>query len=301
MFRRLFRWIRRFFASLYFLCFFNGFLLASLFYFKIESNYENNLFKVIQKSIDRRIDDNDNKDSVLVKIMETCSTIMGNRSKVFANSTQDLEGIKTDFFHPATVDLMTANGACGSYSFVLARILQNYHFPVRIDQMKANGNYASHNIIEVNVNGKWIVLDPLYDLCFVRPGGGLASFDNVKANWPYYSPQLPKGYDTSYRYEDVRYTNWEKIPVIMPAFKKILDLILGKKKSDTISLRVHFLRMYDLYFYITLFLFIPIAILTIRKVLQRGFFPLPKMKTLQKRGVMHGNVKTSFENVKETL
>ncbi len=151
--------LKRVFASLYFLFFLNGFLIASIFYFKIEANYENKLFEVIQKNIDKKIDANDTKDSVLIKIMQTCNNMLCNRATIFAGSGNDLEGLKADFFHPATIDLMTANGACGSYSLVLARILQNYHFPVRIDQMKANSRYGSHNIIEVNVNSKWIVLD----------------------------------------------------------------------------------------------------------------------------------------------
>ena len=268
-----FKLLVRVFRSLYFLFFLNGFLLASLFYFKTEANYENKLFSVIQKSIDKEIDANDTKDSVLIKIMQTCSKLLYSRSTVFGGNAKDLEGFQMNFLHPASIDLMTANGACGSYSLVLARILQNYHFPVRIDQMKANGKFASHNIIEANINSKWIVLDPLYDVYFVKPNStGLASFEDVKNNWNYYSKQLPKGYDTSYRYEAVRYTNWNKIPVIFPAFKKILDIVLGKKKADTICLRVHFLKMYDLYFYIVLFLYIPILLLTFRKIIKKKLF-----------------------------
>ena len=39
--------IRRVFGNLYFLTFLNGFLLASLFYFKMEANYEKELFQAI--------------------------------------------------------------------------------------------------------------------------------------------------------------------------------------------------------------------------------------------------------------
>jgi hypothetical protein len=270
MAKSFFKWFRRIFGNLYFLFFINGFLLASLFYFKVESNYENNLFKVIQKSIDRKIDVNDTKDSILVKIMQTCSNMLGNRKSVFAESVGDLDGFKTDFIHPATVDLMTANGACGSYALVLARIFQNYHYPVRIAQMKAYGRYGSHNVIEANINTQWVVLDPLFDTYFVKPGGvGLASFKDVKNNWDYYSKQLPQGYDKFYHYEDARYTNWGKIPVILPAIKKILLLFIGKDRVESMSLRVHFLRMYDIYFYVTLFIYIPILILTIRKTVKK--------------------------------
>ncbi len=270
MTQSFFNFFKRFFGNLYLLVFLNGFLLASLFYFKIESNYENNLFKIIQKSIDKKIDINDTKDSILVKIMQTCSDMLHSRSVVFSNNSQDLEGFKTDFIHSATIDLMTANGACGSYSLVLARILQNYHYPVRIAQMKAYERYGAHNVIEANINTKWVVLDPLFDTYFIKPGGvGLASFLDVKNNWAYYSKQLPEGYNKSYHYNDVRYTNWEKVPIILPATKKILSIFLGQDRVDNMSLRVHFLRMYDLYFYIAFFIYIPILILTIRKIIKK--------------------------------
>jgi len=279
MMSHIIRLFRRIFFSLYFLVFLNGFLLASLFYFKMEANYEGELFNVIQKSIDRKIDFNDTKDSILVKIMQTCSDLLGSRKPVFSGA-EDIEGFKADVFHPASIDLMTAKGACGSYSLVLARILQNYHYPVRIAQMKAKGRFGSHNVIEANINTQWIVLDPLFDTYFVKPGGiGLASFDDVKNNWDYYRKQLPAGYDDSYKYEDARYTNWEKIPVVLPAFKKLLDILLGKARTNSICLRVHFLRIYDLYFLITLFIYIPMSILTLRKIFQKKLFSVLPGKT----------------------
>ena len=67
-----------------------------------------------------------------------------------------------------------------------------------------------------------------------------------KTTGTYYKPQLPAGYDMNYRYEDVRYSNWTKIPVVMPSIKKILDLTIGKTEADTISLRTYFLRKYNI-------------------------------------------------------
>jgi hypothetical protein len=84
---------------------------------------------------------------------------------------------------------------------------------------------------------------------------------------------LPAGYDTAYHYEDVRYSNWTKVPVIFPAIKKILDLTLGKPQADVISVRTYFLKMYDICFNITLALFIIIFLLTVLKLIQTKVFP----------------------------
>ena len=266
---------RRIFKSLYFLTFLSGFLLATLFYFKMEANYENELFRAIQVNVDQHINHREDRDSLVVKVMHACHNLLTNRAAVFNN--QSLGGLKAEI-NPTSFDLMTAQGACGSYAMVLARILKNYDFSVRIAQMKVNGVYAAHNVVEVKSAADWIVLDPLFNLYFIKPDGkNLASFADVKANWPYYSKQVPTDYDMTYSYQDVRYSNWQKIPVIMPAVKKVLDLVLTKKKADTISVRTYFLRTYDLFFYGSLLLFIPIFLYTIKRLIQIKIFPQPNI------------------------
>ena len=256
--------------NLYFLTFVNGFLLSSLIYFRMEASYEYQVFSSIKKNIDRKIDADDTQDSVVVKVMQTCNTLLSSRSKIFKDD--DLEGIKVDYMHPATIDLMTAHGACGSYSMVLARLFQTYNLPVRIGQMKAHGIFASHNITEVKIHQTWVVLDPTFNIYFTTPENRLAAFSDLHNSWSYYRKQLPATYDLSYKYDDVRYTNWTKIPIILPALKKTLDVLLGKEKADGICLRVLFLRVYDLYFYCALLLLIPIFLYTILKIIKAKLF-----------------------------
>jgi len=260
--------IKRIFWNLYFLTFLNGFLLATLFYFKMEADYEKELFQAIRSDV---IKSGDSQDSVVVKLMHAGHNLMTNRESVFEG--QPLTGIKASLLHPTTIDLMTANGACGSFSYVLARLYDGYGFPVRIAQMKANGRYAAHNIVEVKTNHGWAVVDALFDVYFEKPGGGLASFADVQANWDYYRKQLPANYDSNYRYAGVRYTNWTKVPVIFPAIKKVLDLSVGKQEADTISIRTFFLRMYDICFGVTLVLFIIVFFLTMVKLIKAKVFP----------------------------
>jgi hypothetical protein len=267
-----FRLIGRIFRNLYFLTFLNGFLIASLFYLKMEANYETQLFRVIQHSINKSIDTNDTQDSIVVKAMHACNNLLTLRSSVFEND-ESLDGFKVDYFRPATVDLMTASGACGSYSLVLARVLQEYNFPVRIAQMKANGIFAAHNIVEVKLNDRWAVLDPTFDLYFVTPAKRLATFNDIKNDWQYYSKQVPANYNLEYRYEDVRYTNWGKVPLISPASKLLLSLFLGKEKANEFCLRIHFLRLYDIVFYCFLALYVPIFLMTFTNMIKRKLFP----------------------------
>src|SRR5882762_4585264 len=140
-----FNFLKTAFRNLYFLMFLNGFLLASLFYFKMEATYEKGLFGSIKTSIDNKLDTNDTQDSIIIKAMATCHDLMSNRAPVFMNMDNML-GPQADFFHGTSVDLMTTQGACGSYSQVMAMILKTYDYNVRIAQMKAEGTWAAHNI-----------------------------------------------------------------------------------------------------------------------------------------------------------
>jgi len=194
-----------------------------------------------------------------------------NRGSVFQG--KQFQGLESSLLEPTSMDLMTAQGACGSYSMVLSRVLQGYRYEVRIAQMKSKGVFAAHNIVEVNTAHGWVVLDPLFDAYYISPSQKLASFDDVRGNWDYYKNQLPANYDTAYRFEDVRYSNWTKIPVIMPSIKKILDLTIGKKEADTISLRTYFLRKYNICFNVTLVMFLFIFSFTIVRLIKAKIFP----------------------------
>jgi hypothetical protein len=237
----------------------------------MEASYEKELFHAIHLDISNKISSTDSQDSVVAKAMHVCHNLMDTRGDVFKGS--DFQGMKSGMIDPTSFDLMTASGACGSYSMVLARVLQGYKFEVRIAQMKSNGSFAAHNIVEAKTNHGWVVLDPLFDTYFVNPTKKLASFSEVKDNWSYYKSQLPQGYDMNYRYEDVRYSNWSKIPVLLPSFKKILDLTVGKDNADTISLRTYFLRKYVLCFDLFLIIFVLVFSFTIRKLIKAKVFP----------------------------
>jgi hypothetical protein len=266
------RFLKRALKNLYFLMFLNGFLLASLCYFKMEAAYENGLFLSIKNDIDNHIDADDTPDSVVVKAMHTCNFLMGNRAYMFRDA-KDMATLKADFFQATSVDLMTTKGACGSYSTVLARVLQTYQYPFRIAQMKANGIYAAHNLVEVETGNGWVVLDPTFDLYFVRPDSHLASFQDVENDWAYYSKQVPKGYDLAYHYEGVRYSNWTKVPILFPLIKKCLNFFLGVQKADTISIRSYLLKVYDISFYVTLFLYLPLFFFTFGSFVRTKIFP----------------------------
>lgn len=252
-------------SNLNFLFLLNGLFFASCFFLNVESRYEKELFSAIARKIKNDLPENFSQTQFAQKALETTSYLQERRYQVFGN--QEIGGLKAQFFHPSTIDLMTNNGACGSYVTVLSRILKANNIKVRIAQMKANGYYGSHMYVEAFINNKWVVLDPTYTLFFQNADSSWATFEQLSTNWNYYKSQVPPDYNSSYKYEGVRYTNWEKIPIIMPVIKKILDITLGKKQADTISIRPYFLRNYHKLTWVTFILWLFVAIHTIKRLL----------------------------------
>ncbi len=243
------------------LLFMNGILMSTCFYFKTESKYEDTLFESIVDKINSQADQDQNIDSFFVAAMQMTHTLEYNREKIFGG--KKLNGLKAEFFRPATIDLMTGNGACGSYTTVLARILKSGGYQVRIAQMTVNGTIGGHMVVEVKKRSNWIVLDPLLQQYFKKPDGRLASFKDVHENWAYYQKQTDTNYVTSYQYQDVNYTNWNKIKYLGPAAKWIFELILGKEKTKELSIRSYILRKYNFLYLLSLSGFILFSICSI--------------------------------------
>lgn len=254
-------------SNIYVLIFFNGFLLATIFFFSSEANYEKQLFNTISQKIIEGSPSYDNKDSFAIKAMYMANYLQARRQPVFEHG--ELSGFKAGVMHPSTVDLMTASGACGSYVTVLARILKANNYQVRIAQMQVNEISGGHIVVETQYDNRWILLDPIFNQYYLRPDGKLAGIDEVSNNWDYYSKQVKSDYPLKYNYRNIRYTNWNKIPVLMPGIKKVLDLVMGKEKADKVSLRPYFLRIYHIWSVILSVLYVMLIYFTYRVLAKR--------------------------------
>ncbi|MBI3590131.1 MAG: hypothetical protein HY094_01980 [Candidatus Melainabacteria bacterium] len=144
------------------------------------------------------------------------------------------------------------------------RTEQNRTEQNRTEQNRTEQIEACHILLETQISGKWVVLDPSLDLAFEKPDGSLASFVEVKKNWDYYSRHLPPDYSINdLNYENVRYTNWSKYPIITPAIKSILSFFIGKR-TDEICLSMYFLNQYQNWLIMTLLFYLILVIITIR-------------------------------------
>lgn len=269
--RKSTRWLRRSGKHPYFLFFINGFLLAFIIYCYVEDQYEVQLFDTLKDLVYKEAGKGASNDEVLFReSLKVAHNIEANRQTFFGDDNE-LSGVKAGFLQPVTYHLMTGRGACGSYAYVLGRLLMAMDYPVRFAQMNVNGHEARHIIVEAKTQDRWVVLDPQFHQYFTKPDGKLASFGDIQNNWSYYKLQVAPGYITDYRYEKVRYTNWQKIPVLMPAAKKVLDWTIGKQQADTISLRSVVLRKFHFILTVLLTLYAVLIFYKVAKFLRRKY------------------------------
>ena len=226
---------------------FIGFILGIMFFLKMSSNYEELLFeRIISKSFESKRNLTD--EERVLGLLDSTYKLLNPRKEFFGG--KEWLSIRDKLLRSSDIQMLDG-GACGTHSHVLAKLLKKSHVPVRIAQMKCGKEYGCHIVVEAKLNNKFVVLDPLYNLFFRNKDGQLASFSEISNDWNFYKSQVPKGYGMEMRYEGVRYTNWDKIPYIMPMVKKILTLLFGDD-AENISIRAYVLNLYLTYFYMLL-------------------------------------------------
>jgi hypothetical protein len=236
-------------------------LVVLLIFILIEWQHENNLYRNIGRMA--QIHASSKADTAVVQeAMTSINATMQSRSAIF--QAQEQLSWKQSLFNSADIHIMYGSGACGGYSMVLARTLQVMGYNVRIGQLKAlKGGWGAHIIIEYysTTLRKWVMIDPLFQFIPRTKGGKMASIKYLAKNWAAFEGQMPEDFKNQYRYNDVRYTNWNKYGGILKPYYHLAKLFMGKPYADTICLRMYRLSTFPLLFwsiqaaYLSLFVF----------------------------------------------
>jgi hypothetical protein len=224
---------------------FLGFILGIALFLKLSSNYEELLFdRIISKTFEshRALGD----EQKVLGLLDSTYKLLEPRKSFFGG--KEWLSIRDRLLRSSDVQMLDG-GACGTHSHVLAKLLKQSNIPVRIAQMKCGQQYGCHIVVEAKISNKFVVLDPLYNLSFRSPDGQLASFSEISSDWDFYKEQVPEEYVMDMKYEGVRYTNWDKIPVLMPLIKRLLVTFYGDD-AENISIRSYVLNLYLTYFYL---------------------------------------------------
>jgi hypothetical protein len=118
----------------------------------------------------------------------------------------------------------------------------------RVVQQRVNDRWGGHITLSLQLknSGQWILVDPLFKHTFRDSHNRLSSLHNVRLNWAnYYAKHTPSNYNPSYNYQQGwRHTNWDKYGVVSRSAYKILTFVMGKDRTDALSLRMWIIDAY---------------------------------------------------------
>jgi hypothetical protein len=234
--------------------YFNMIVISAIFYLGVEFQHENNTYFNIINSANRFTHNNSDTAKIKSLVLHVFE-MMRDRHKIFRNKEQ--LSWKQEFFKSVDADLMYGAGSCGGYSKVLTRSLSLAGYKVRIGQLKVQGYFGGHILMEVFSKefNKWILVDPLYGVMVTDSSGNPVSYVEAEQRWDEIKNNFPLSYQAAYRYQGIRYTNWDKYGWASRLAKSILTPIIGKDNIDYFSLRPLLLSTYKVYFVLCLFLF----------------------------------------------
>jgi hypothetical protein len=250
-------------SRLYVLSALNAAFVVAIALFGIDSSYEEHVFhRIVVNSTTPSMND----EARAVALLHATSQLVGKRSDLLAPVGDEGRTLRERIFGSA-VDELQGSNACGSYAIVLAKLLQTADIPTRIGQMSCGPQQGCHILTEARLNDKWVPLDASYDLFFRSADGGLADAAEIRQRWSEYGRLTPPGYRAEYKYDAMRYTNWTKIPVLMPALHWSLIHVFGVG-ADDISLRTLVLNRYRAAIYLLFVLYVPVILITVRETLR---------------------------------
>jgi hypothetical protein len=243
-----------------FIGFLHGIFIAAFLYLGMEYFYSNSIYEeIVSRATTPEMAQEEKAVAIMGavhKLLEPRTEFFGGRGNISFGPLKALNASRT---------VLAFGGACGDYVHVLGRALKTAGIKVNVIQMRVGDVFGGHIIAEAQIGGKWVVLDPLYNLYFTNPDKSLATFQEISENWQYFKNQVPKNYEQTYNYAGMRRTNWGKIPIILPAVKKILDWTVGPETRREISLRAYALNVWLVYMTLLFLAYLALVFYTLKE------------------------------------
>lgn len=157
------------------------------------------------------------EDRLLALMHKTYRMLEPLRKGIIRGDIEDVSGLdnyRRILFSNVAHDSLFPSGECGSYAGVLVKLLRAENIAARFGQMldreDVNG-VAHHIVVEAWLDGRWVILDPLYDLVFRGDDGRILGYDEIKRDWETLKSQCPPNYDARYDYRGFRRVNFGRL------------------------------------------------------------------------------------------
>ena len=201
---------------------------------KTEMGYEYELDS--QKEIKRISSEQFSSFSPSVRLMNATYLLLRDRGQALSAREYPL---RQRIYSSGLDHLQSGMGACASFAWVLAELLQVAGYESRMAQLRCRDQplcYCGpeelcHTVVEVLDSGRWVVLDPVRNLFYLNSYGHPASLSEIRngsaAPFLSFGGNPSAGYKyvplASYSLDEasVVYTNWSKLPVVGSALYRL--------------------------------------------------------------------------------
>jgi len=127
---------------------------------------------------------------------------------------------------------------CGTATNAFINLADSSNLAARRLLLLDSRRSTKHVDAEVLVNGRWIVVDPVFGTILRSADGGLLTHDQLvdPAVFSSATQKIPK-YDPDYTFESTSHVRLARIPIIGVPMRKALDFVVpGWEDSTTVSL-----------------------------------------------------------------
>lgn len=145
-------------------------------------------------------------------------------------------------FHPSPRDVIEYGcdyrGGCGSSSRVVMALLSAAGIPSRSLILLDDEGRRIHAVVNAFVRGRWAVADPLYGIVFIRGDSTLVTAEELREDRGLFLSNVtpvPEYPADLFVYDNYALLNWKKIPVIMPAARRVLSRTIGEERTASIT------------------------------------------------------------------
>jgi hypothetical protein len=115
---------------------------------------------------------------------------------------------------------------CGTATNAFVNLATSSGLEARRLLLLDEGRVAKHVTAEVRLEGRWVVVDPLFHVLLREPGGRLVSKEQLRdaAVFREVTARIP-GYPPEYSFERTSHVRLSKIPFIGPPLRRALDQV----------------------------------------------------------------------------
>lgn len=175
-----------------------------------------------------------------VRMMNVVHELLERRGRVFSGRDYSL---RESFYTSGSDHLATGQGACASFSWVLAEALQIAGYNANMAQLRCEDGSLCHTIVEVNDEGRSVVLDPVQNLFYLNQDERPATLEEINQGMatPFEGSISTTILDIRSLQADpkqVVYTNWSRIPLIGDVFGKLIVALAPEMERFSLRSRI---------------------------------------------------------------